>query len=443
MLVIKQFGPVTYAMGTLQEILAGTGIAAKVRALPNDVAGCTLEMSASGWVGYLGVFASDAAMTTATGGNYANLSVGNSQALVSGNCLLWDGAYFSSMRILVDGGATCCGDSITDNLYSLSVLAYQINGIGPVDKYAYPGKRSDEICDLIPQMHGRVRLLAGTNDMAGSVALPTFYNNYLRLVNKILSWKTTLELVAIPPRNVQPISHNAYNFVIWWISRMLGLKFYNPWKTVTALSGGYVSGASSDGSHPTTASHFALAAILAAKSAAGISDSPLPFSNDGGLIINSSFIDTDANGIPDSWSVLYSNSGCIPSIAAGSFGNALTLTCNFTASQYALQQVVTVIPGHTLLLMSNINIANPINLWGSLVAVFQDAGGNNVAGGGYFPYKYSASGNFTILTTLVVPPGSVSSQVSIAAGGTAYPATGAVTIQQPQIFDLTASGVTA
>jgi len=52
MLVIKQFGPVTYAMGTLQEILAGTGIAAKVRALPNDVAGCTLEMGADGlWTG--------------------------------------------------------------------------------------------------------------------------------------------------------------------------------------------------------------------------------------------------------------------------------------------------------------------------------------------------------------------------------------------------------
>ena len=35
--------------------MAGTGIAAKVRALPNDVAGCTLEMGADGlWTGNLG-----------------------------------------------------------------------------------------------------------------------------------------------------------------------------------------------------------------------------------------------------------------------------------------------------------------------------------------------------------------------------------------------------
>ena len=93
MLVIKQFGPVTYAMGSLQEILAGTGISTGVRALPNDVAGCTLEMSASGWVGCLGVFDSDAAMATATGGNYANLA-SNATVLSAAILYTWSGTQW-------------------------------------------------------------------------------------------------------------------------------------------------------------------------------------------------------------------------------------------------------------------------------------------------------------------------------------------------------------
>lgn len=77
MLVIKQFGPVTYAMGTLQEILAGTGIAAKVRALPNDVAGCTLEMGADGkWVGTLGTMSKAPEATKASAVALANLATG-------------------------------------------------------------------------------------------------------------------------------------------------------------------------------------------------------------------------------------------------------------------------------------------------------------------------------------------------------------------------------
>ena len=77
MLVIKQFGPVTYAMGTLQEILAGTGIAAKVRALPNDVAGCTLEMGADGkWVGTLGSLSKATADALVASGAMASVAVG-------------------------------------------------------------------------------------------------------------------------------------------------------------------------------------------------------------------------------------------------------------------------------------------------------------------------------------------------------------------------------
>ena len=77
MLVIKQFGPVTYAMGTLQEILSGTGIAAKVRALPNDVAGCTLEMGADGlWTGNLGTLTQAQADALVASGALATVKVG-------------------------------------------------------------------------------------------------------------------------------------------------------------------------------------------------------------------------------------------------------------------------------------------------------------------------------------------------------------------------------
>ena len=85
MLVIKQFGPVTYAMGTLQEILAGTGIAAKVRALPEDVAGCTLEMGADGkWTGTLGSLSKATADALYASGALANLATGATYRDTSG-----------------------------------------------------------------------------------------------------------------------------------------------------------------------------------------------------------------------------------------------------------------------------------------------------------------------------------------------------------------------
>lgn len=92
MLVIKQFGPITYAMGTLQEILAGTGIAAKVRALPNDVAGCTLEMGADGlWAGNLGTLTQAQADALVAAGVMASVKAGAS-AQVDGGPVTWRGA---------------------------------------------------------------------------------------------------------------------------------------------------------------------------------------------------------------------------------------------------------------------------------------------------------------------------------------------------------------
>ena len=131
MLVIKQFGPVTYAMGTLQEILAGTGIAAKVRALPNDAAGCTLEMSASGWVGCLGVFASDAAMATATGGNYANLSAIGVTAYVPAPKAFVSGAWIISSNINDENNISLV-DSIDTALAATKKIHAGIRDVCPV-----------------------------------------------------------------------------------------------------------------------------------------------------------------------------------------------------------------------------------------------------------------------------------------------------------------------
>lgn len=108
MLVIKQFGPVTYAMGTLQEILAGTGIAAKVRALPNDVAGCTLEMDAGGlWTGNLGTLTKAQADALVAAGVMETVKAG-AKSTVSTSDYSWNGvgwvaAYGGAVGTLYNG----------------------------------------------------------------------------------------------------------------------------------------------------------------------------------------------------------------------------------------------------------------------------------------------------------------------------------------------------
>lgn len=104
MLVIKQFGPVTYAMGTLQEILAGTGIAAKVRALPNDVAGCTLEMGADGkWYGDLGTMSKATADALVASGALVNLATGTTYRDTNGTQYTYGRAgWVAANRTLLD-----------------------------------------------------------------------------------------------------------------------------------------------------------------------------------------------------------------------------------------------------------------------------------------------------------------------------------------------------
>ena len=93
MLTIKQIGPITYAMGILQEILAATNIIAGSRALPNDVAGCTLEMGADGkWVGTLGSLPKATADALYASGALANLATGATYRDTSGTQYTYGGA---------------------------------------------------------------------------------------------------------------------------------------------------------------------------------------------------------------------------------------------------------------------------------------------------------------------------------------------------------------
>ena len=111
--------------GSLAYILAQTNVKQGTKAATNDVAGCTLEMSASGWVGCLGVFASDAAMATATGRNYATLASGAFYKKPGSADLVWGGLFWKqvpSAYALLAGikvgkaiTANIVGDSLSNN----------------------------------------------------------------------------------------------------------------------------------------------------------------------------------------------------------------------------------------------------------------------------------------------------------------------------------------
>ena len=138
MLVIKQFGPVTYAMGTLQEILAGTGIAAKVRALPNDVAGCTLEMGADGkWVGTLGSLSEATADALYASGALANLATGATYRDTNGTQHTYSaGAGWINMN-LAYAPSTALGPNLYSGIEAQTNKYLDDDGvIKPMDGYA-------------------------------------------------------------------------------------------------------------------------------------------------------------------------------------------------------------------------------------------------------------------------------------------------------------------
>lgn len=80
--------------GTLSEILAlpMSQVNRGTFANPEDVEGCTLEMSPVGWKGSLGAFASEAERDTLTGGNTGSLYASGVTASVSGGPVTWQGA---------------------------------------------------------------------------------------------------------------------------------------------------------------------------------------------------------------------------------------------------------------------------------------------------------------------------------------------------------------
>ena len=340
MLVIKQFGPVTYAMGTLQEILAGTGIAAKVRALPNDVSGCTLEMSASGWVGCLGVFASDAAMATATGGNYTNLVTGGVTVNIAGVRYTYQGAVVGwvASREAKITRIGVVGDSIDVYGGGIGLALASVSG-GRIYRAATVANPGDTSTDQLSKLSGLARanldyvtVKLGTNDAYKSgkpyyVPLDTYSSNLEAIGNYILSIGATPVFITPPPNSSSgsayiPEYTRAMEVLCarrkWFISRR--------WRQLNNGTSAYISGGSYDNIHPYThwltseavgllndMSNFGLfpgVELLRCEKNSG---------DPSGKFSNALFLtDTNSDGIADSVSILGSG---VASLVPAAFGN--------------------------------------------------------------------------------------------------------------------------
>lgn len=290
MLVIKQFGPVTYAMGTLQEILAGTGIATKVRALPNDVAGCTLEMGVNGlWTGNLGTLTRAQANALVAAGALAKVQI-RTPAEIGGNCARWTGAAWQSAldlafdRTHVGEMPAFIGDSITDGTgapYNLGWVETVVFSLGVLRTSGIPyrfgvaGQRSDEINARLPGVLAlgfkNLFYMAGANDAAQLITLATFAANITSAISTALGSGCRIFVCTPTPASTaksaasRKLLAQYYAWLMANVERLGGVLVDTTTPLLDPATGNILASCNYDGTHPNTLGHNNIAAAVVAK----------------------------------------------------------------------------------------------------------------------------------------------------------------------------------
>lgn len=183
----------------------------------------------------------------------------------------------------------------------------------------------------VPAAAQNAQIMEGANDADAGVTTKAHIDNIFGLAYKYMERKQVPMIVLPPPRTSAPVAISKYRIATWMRARTEKINAYDPWrKHFDATTGGWVSGASSDGVHPVDAAVNECGATYADDILALRLAAPLPVWNSeaAGLLANCLFLtDTNADGVPDGWSKNGPGTGTITSGSSdGVAGNWMQLT---------------------------------------------------------------------------------------------------------------------
>lgn len=153
-----------------------------------------------------------------------------------------------------------------------------------------------------------VLLMEGTNDASQSVSVAAHIANMRAAIRAIKARGLLPVLIAAPPNDAAySATSNAMALADRFLAEDEKIPFFDPWGRLTDTDGTWTAGASTDNVHPLPASEEIIGADLWTLMDAGETGYLLPRSNAGNGLGTSNVLqltDTNADGLPDSWSAL-------------------------------------------------------------------------------------------------------------------------------------------
>ena len=417
--------------GSLAYILSQTNVKQGTKAAPNDVAGCTLEMGADGlWTGAsVGTLTQVQADALVASGVLATVKTAT-PATVNGQSVQWGGAgvgwvpksilgrsFGSRMLIIGDsisnyyGGSGVLASILSNGAYRVAANA-AIPGMTLEGMLAYL-QTAVTSANMIPG--DMVRIQGGTNnamDNGGGTSSITGIRSLIsQLINKSRSMGLIPILSLIPPHLTYKSRIEAVNFEIANSSAKYGAPLLEPWRSLRAANGGYVSGKSIDLVHPAETSLHQCAIdesmqMLKLLGTGVCGFAPWADTNGGGLATNPLLQGAPVSGVAPGASIYGTAVASVSEGAQpwqGNFQNATISNQTNLTGVYAAHENSAGSPpaGHRILAVAEIHVSQGIrfNVWGrhfSSEAMFGPMGGGITAAqdiSGIAMKEFIASGN--------------------------------------------------
>lgn len=189
--------------------------------------------------------------------------------------------------------------------------------------------------DDVPEGNHVVPCLEGTNDASAGLTGAAYGANTKGYILELIKKGCTVEMLMTPPKDVD--AHKTlireYNIWLFCICEELGIDLYDCFTQFSTTLGRWVSGASSDATHPNIEPAYSAGVLLAQMRRDKDFALPLPRDNDnGGLITNPLMLDFNAaTNLPDGG--FYADlDDCDLVISETALGSGMTLAATSKAS---------------------------------------------------------------------------------------------------------------
>lgn len=333
-------------------------------------------------------------------------------------------------------------------------LVGQSNYAEGINSFGYSGKRSDEIIQYIPAVIASgaktVIVIVGANDRLQNVAVATFYANLRAIYAGLIAGGVRVFGSYLAPEDTKPLLTYPYNCAVRKAASEFGVNVLSPFDAVTnPADAKWVSGKSSDGTHPNALASGDCGAVAAGQISTGVYPRLYATSNIGGLVANACFTeDSNSDGTPDNW-LKQTTGNMVPtvSLVASDVGKAARIT--FSAASGAVgdgailktQTPFAVVPGNKLY-VTGVCKVNSISGASAVMGVtFLNAAY------GYITERFMLPGNRLVgkklfaSAEITTPANAAFAIVVIRASALSFPCSGEVDFERIQAIDLTAIGL--